>query len=426
MGIYLNPGNLSFQSAVNSKIYVDKTGLLSYTNAVIDTEQRDICVSRPRRFGKSMTVGMLAAYYGKTCDSGKLFCGKEIAKTKDYEKHLNQYDVIQMDIAEINRRGDDTDALLKCLNVEIIAELKESYPNVLNDDERDLPHALAEIQKKTGTSFVVIIDEWDTLFRERKYDTAGQKKYIQFLRGLFKGEASKKFVKLAYITGILPIKKYGTESALNNFYEFTMANPRNLTEYVGFTEKEVRELCREQHMDFEEMERWYDGYSFRKIKHIYNPNSVVQAIITQDYDNYWSQTETYESLKEYISLNFDGLKDAVIQMLAGERCKVNIDSFGNDLTSLHCRDDVLTLLIHLGYLAYDRDSREAYIPNTEVRSAFSNAVWKSDWKPVIEAIRASDGLLNATWRMDADAVARGIEEVHQANSSILAYSTEKG
>lgn len=424
MGIYVNPGNLSFRRAVNSKIYVDKTGLLEFTNSVIDTEQCCICVSRPRRFGKSMAAGMLAAYYGKDCDSRELFQGKAVAEASDYEQHMNQYDVIHIDIAEIDRRGESADDMLECLNKEVIAELDEIYPDILSEGEYDLPHALADIQKKTGARFVIIIDEWDTLFREHKYDTEGQKKYIQLLRGLFKGEASKKFVKLAYITGILPIKKYGTESALNNFYEFTMVNPKNLTQYVGFTEEEVKALCYKYDMDFEEMERWYDGYAFRKIKHVYNPNSVVQAIITEDYDNYWSQTETYESLKNYISMNFDGLKDTVIRMLAGGHCRINTNSFGNDLTSFQSRDDVLTLLIHLGYLAYDKSTEEIYIPNDEVRTAFTNAVQGSDWKPVAQAIRASDDLLNATWRKDAEAVAKGIYEVHQANSSILAFNNE--
>lgn len=424
MGIYVNPGNESFKMAVNSKIYVDKTGLLKYTNDVIGTEQRWICVSRPRRFGKSMAAEMLAAYYGRGCDSGELFQPYMIAGTDHYENHMNQYDVIHLDITDFQRPGEHPKDMLRRMNIEVISELQKIYPGILKKDEDNLPFALAQLNDSVKTVFVIIIDEWDAIFREAKNDIDAQKEYVEFLRRLFKGASAKRFVKLAYITGILPVKKYGMESALNNFYEFSMLNPDNLSRYVGFTEEEVKSLCREFDMDFEEMERRYDGYAFREIEHIYNPNSVVQAILRKDYSNYWSNTETYESLKAYISMNFDGLKDAVVGMLTGERCKVNTDSFENDMVSFKSRDDVLTALIHLGYLAYDRENREAYIPNEEIRSSFSNAVQKSGWSPVVRAIQSSERLLEATWRMDCEAVAKGIRDVHMSNTSILAYNDE--
>ncbi len=424
MGIYVNPGNEGFRMAVNSKIYVDKTGLLEYTNDVIGTEQRCICVSRPRRFGKSIAAEMLAAYYGKGCNSKDLFQNYRIAESESYEEHMNHYNVIRLDITDFRRYGDNSVDILRRINKEVIEELNKIYPGILKEDENDLRNALAQLNESKEAVFVIIIDEWDAIFREYKNDIATQKEYLELLRGLFKGAASKRFVKLAYITGILPVKKYGTESALNNFYEFTMINPKSLSKYVGFTEEEVRNLCQKYDMDYEEMERWYDGYSFSCMKHIYNPNSVVQAIMMRDYDNYWSKTETYESLKDYISMNFNGLKDTVVGMLAGERSKVNTDSFENDMASFKSKDDVLTVLIHLGYLAYDKDKREAYIPNEEVRSAFSGAIQKSEWYPVARAIQESELLLEATWRMDCEAVSKGIREVHMSNTSILTYNDE--
>lgn len=252
---------------------------------------------------------------------------------------------------------------------------------------------MSAVYQACGAKFVVIIDEWDAIFRENISDAAGQQAYIRLLRGLFKGEQSKDFILLAYITGILPIKKYKSESALNNFKEFTMINPRQFSKYIGFTEQEVRDLCKTYHMDFEEAARWYDGYSFRQLKHVYNPNSVVNAMLDGEYDNYWSNTVSYESLKDYISMDFDGLRDMVVQMLAGGRCAVDTDSFQNDMTSFKCRDDVLTVLIHLGYLAYDAVFREVYIPNEEVRCAFEKAVKDTDWSQVVQAIRDSDDLL---------------------------------
>lgn len=382
MGIYVNPGNENFKSAVRSEIYIDKTGLLKYTNSVIGTKQRYICVSRPRRFGKSITADMLAAYYGKESDSSNLFSSLEIAGSADFSEHLNQYDVIKLDITTFRRTGEIADRMLKRLNMEVIRELREDYAEAIRQDEDYLPSALADINNKTGMSFIIIIDEWDEIFRDSRFDTKAQEAYIELLRGLFKGGSSKKFVKLAYLTGILPVKKYNGESALNNFREFTMTNPRRLAKYIGFTKEEVLELCKKYGMDYQETARWYDGYSFRSIRHIYNPNSVINAMLDGEFGSYWTSTVAYESLKNYISMNFDGLKDAVIQMLAGGRCRVDIDTFDNDIGNIHNKDNVLTILIHLGYLAYDSNTGEAYVPNDEVQGAFYKAVNGTNWLPV--------------------------------------------
>ena len=407
MGIYLNPGNEGFKSAVRSKIYIDKTGLLEYTNSVLDTEQRYICVSRPRRFGKSIAAEMLVAYYDKCCDSKELFGRLKIAKCKDFAKHLNQYDVLHIDVNYF--RGQSATGMETVDNIQrlVIEELGENYPEGVSDADCKLPVVLTKINQKYGVKFVVIIDEWDAIFRENKNDETAQKEYITLLRGLFKDAPSKKFLKLGYLTGILPIKKYGTESALNNFDEFTMTNPRTLSEYVGFTEEEVVELCKEYNMDFEEIKRWYDGYSFEQTKHIYNPNSVVKSMLDGECNNYWTSTETYESLKNYISMNFDGLKDSVIEMIAGGRCKIDTNTLENDMVSFQSKDDVLTVLVHLGYLAYNKKTQEVSIPNEEIRAAFIRAIKKSNWNYVIESIVASDELLKATWRGDEEQACNG-------------------
>ena len=424
MGIYFNPGNEGFKSALRSKIYIDKTGLLEYTNSVLETEQRYMCINRPRRFGKSIAAEMMVAYYDKSCDSKELFQELKIAESEDFTEHLNQYDVIHIDVNYV--RGQSATGIETVENIQrfVIEELRESYPEGVGDTDCKLPVVLTEINQKYGAKFVIIIDEWDAIFRENKNDEAAQKEYITLLRGLFKDAPSKKFLKLGYLTGILPIKKYGTESALNNFDEFTMINPRRLSEYVGFTEEEVVDLCKEYDMDFEEIKRWYDGYSFRNTKHVYNPNSVVKSMLDGECSNYWTSTETYESLKYYISMNFDGLKDSIIEMIAGGRCKVDTETFENDMVSFQSRDDVLTVLVHLGYLAYDKKTKEVMIPNEEVRSAFIHAIKKSNWKYVIDAISDSDELLQATWRGDGEAVAEGIDKVHAAYTSILNYNNE--
>ena len=424
MGIYLNPGNEGFCSALKSQIYVDKTQLLEYTNSVLDSEQRYLCVSRPRRFGKSITAGMLVAYYGTSCGSSELFSKCRIASNEHFREHLNQYDVVHLDINSFRNAVESEESAVSRLQASVIMELRQYYPECIPEDIVTLQSALAEINKLRGIRFVIIIDEWDAIFRECRDDDRHQIEYIHFLRGLFKDAPSKKFIRLAYLTGILPIKKYGTESALNNFDEFTMLETDVLAEYVGFTESEAKRLYENYGMDFQQAKQWYDGYVVGNGTHIYNPKSVVDSIRRKRIGNYWTNTETYESLKKYISMNFDGLKDAVIQMLAGVPCKVNPAKFQNDLTSFKSRDDILTLLVHLGYLTYDREVQTVRIPNEEVKMEFVNAVEDAGWDSVVKAIHASDQLLEATWRMDTGAVEEGILAVHTANTSILNFNDE--
>ena len=424
MGIYLNPGNRAFQESVNSKIYVDKTGLLEFTNSVIETEDKYICVSRPRRFGKSMAVKMLAAYYDRTCDSHSLFDGLKISATGEYEKRMNCSDVICLDISWFRVNAGNAELVVPMLQDAVIRELRERYPGCISQEEKSLPVALAEVNEQTGARFVIIIDEWDCLFREDKMDKRSQENYIELLRGLFKGGPAQRFISLAYLTGILPIKKYGTQSALNNFKEYTMVRPKVLAEYVGFTEAEVRQLCQRYDMDFEETRRWYDGYCFSGVPAVYSPNSVVEAMNNREFGNYWTETETYEDLKTYIEMDFDGLKGNIITMLGGGKCRVNTRRFQNDLTEINSRDDVLTLLVHLGYLAYTPEESEVFIPNQEVADEFENAVEDGGWAEIAATLRNSEELLRATLEGNAEIVAERLEEAHMSNASVLAYNNE--
>jgi hypothetical protein len=370
-----------------------------------------------------MAANMMIAYCSKGADAKDLFTGLHISKSADYAKHLNMHNVIYLDIAFELMQASDTSDVVASLQQHVIRELREEYPGALREDEPILSMALADINQKTHDKFIVIIDEWDAIFREKKLDKELQDQYVNFLRGMFKSGQSAAFIELAYLTGILPIKRYNSESALNNFEEFTMTRPGQLSEYIGFTEDEVRTLCSEYDMDFEETKLWYDGYSFPRLAHVYNPNAVVRAMRSGEYGSYWTDTAAYNSLTDLIVMNFDGLKDSVLKMLSGERISVNTDTFENDMTSFHNRDDVLTLLIHLGYLAYDR-CRKAYIPNEEVKSSFYRAIRVTNWTSVLEACKASDALLKATINGDCDAVAAGIDAVHMANTSILNYNDE--
>lgn len=424
MGMFLNRGTKEFESVINSQIYIDKTKMIDFFNKVIDTEQRYVCISRPRRFGKSIAANMLAAYFEKGSDSRGLFEGRKLSSTQNWDKNMNKYDVIRIDVADIFARRNDTTEALDYIEHGILIDLAEEYEGMVNVKEDKLADALDRINTRTGARFVIIIDEWDAFFRDNRLEPEVQKRYINLLRSIFKGNASKKFTALAYITGILPIKKYNSESALNNFDEYTMTSPGELAQYIGFTEEEVRTLCEEYNMDFEEAKSWYDGYHFENDLHIYGPNSIVKAMLRKSYENYWSQTVAFNSLTTYITMNFEGLKDDIIAMIGGEKVAVDITGFENDMVSFKTKDDVLTALIHLGYLAYDRINEKAYIPNYEVGQIFERNLKNTGWTDIIESINASEELLYATLDMDAEEVAAAIEDCHMKNVSILKYNNE--
>ena len=428
MGQYFNPGNESFKRALNSQIYVDKSGIIGFTNSVLNSEQAFVAVSRARRFGKSLALGLLTAYYSKGCDSRELFNGLNAEKLANFESELNKNNVIHVDLqafrcfARNEKRKEDG---FYYMQTEVIRELRDVYPDIVNADDISLPTVLNRINEKTGESFIVFIDEWDCIFREDKNNKELQDDFINFLMGMFKSENAKKFIKLAYITGILPIKKYGTQSALNNFKEFTMVSPDQLTEYVGFTENEVKALCQRFNMDFEECKRWYDGYSFVDIKSIYNPNSVVEAMLRHRFNSYWTKTDTYEVLRDYINMNMDGLKDSVIDMLGGKSIVIDPISFQNDMVTFESSDDVLTLLVHLGYLAYNDATRKVRIPNREIAEEFAAAVKNNKyWGDIAVAIKKSDSLIDSIIEGDAEAVAKQLQLVHSTQASILTYNNE--
>lgn len=423
MGVFVNPDNSAFQVALNSKIYVDKTGLLEYTNEVMNTLQGYICNSRPRRFGKSITANMLTAYYSKGCDSEAMFSNLEISKSKDFKKHLNQYDAIHLDIQWCLEPAGGPKGVISYISEKTISELKEYYPEILTEKITSLPEALSQINTSTGRKFVIIIDEWDILIRDEAANQKIQNEYINFLRGLFKGTEPTKYIQLAYLTGILPIKKEKTQSALNNFDEFTMLSPSILAKYIGFTEAEVQKLAAEYHQDFDEVKRWYDGYLLTDYQ-VYNPRAVVSVMQKGEFKSYWSETSSYEVIVPLINMDYDGLKTAVIEMLSGAAVRVNTATFNNDIRSIRNKDDVLTYLIHLGYLGYDQTRKMAFVPNEEIRQELTVAVESKTWNEMLLFQQESEKLLDATLDMDGDAVAEQIEKIHNAYASVIQYHDE--
>ena len=426
MALYLNVGNESFQESLNSIIYVDKSPLIEILNRSIKTKNKYFCLSRPRRFGKSVTAQMICSYYAKGQDCSPLFDDLEIASFDDYKKHLNQYDVISINISdEFSRASHNVKSMTDILTKSIVRELKEEYPNCAISSPEFLDLTLQEVYNYSKVPFVFVIDEWDCIMREKKEDPDSLKQYLEWLKAIFK---DKPYVALAYMTGILPIKKYGSHSALNMFTEYSMTEPLNLGQYIGFTENEVKDICKQHDVAFNQMQQWYDGYSFKDVPHIYNPNSVVNAATYKKYISYWTKTETFESLQEYIDMNMEGLRDDIVKLIAGEDVIVDVSTFSNDMVTFHSKDDVLTLLIHLGYLAIKGSTNLGvivHIPNEEIKLEFKTCVKNNNrYAGVYDLIKNTDVLLNDIWALNSEAVAKIFDEAHQDHTSILTYNNE--
>ncbi len=451
MGIYLNPGKDSFEEAVNSEIYVDKTEIIGFLNSVVRTKQKYVSVSRPRRFGKSMTADMICAYYDREADSRCLFENLKLAESKTFDKwdeYIGGFDVIRIVMTDFIKEDVCVADSIKKLTIRVLDELNEVYPGV-NYDVSDLGFSMDKFYRKTGHQFVIVLDEWDAVFRVRKDDKNGQIMYLDFLRDWMK---DKTYVALAYMTGILPIKKYGKHSALNMFTEYSMMFPRQLAQYTGFTEVEVKKLCEEYGRDFEKIRVWYDGYevsdvvpkdpNYAELKltgkeriatryALYSPLSVVEAMTTGVIKDYWNKTETYEALADYIRKDYDGLKDSVALLMSGGRLKVDSSAYQNDMTTFTSKDDVLSLLIHLGYLGYDDENGEVFIPNLEILDEFKTSTKTSEWLDAFDSFRISQELLKATLEMNVDRVAELLEKAHNKagnktynDESALSYAVQ--
>ena len=423
MARFVNPDNSAFEVALNSKIYVDKTGLLEYTNSVLNTSDAYICNSRPRRFGKSYSANMLAAYYSKGADSEQMFSNLEIAKKSDFHKHLNKYDVIHLDIQWFLGNCNDINDIVPFITNTILEELKQIYPEICMQTVYQLSDALSRIREKTGHRFIIIIDEWDVLLRDMTIHSAIQETYIQFLRSIFKGTEPTKYIQLAYLTGILPIRREKTQSALNNFDEFTMLSAGALSPFIGFTENEVKSLCVKYQQNFEEVKRWYDGYKLNGYE-IYNPRAVVSVMQRKEFKSYWSETASYETIVPLINMDYDGLKTDMMQMLSGQSVKVNTFTFKNDAHNIQTKDEVFTYMVHLGYLGYEQRTKRVFIPNEEIRQELSIAVENKPWNEFAVFQKESEHLLQATLNRKNQEIANQLDKIHLEFASIIHYNDE--
>ena len=417
MGQFIDRENYGFRRVKNSD-FVDKTGLLNILNRNMDTENGFMCISRPRRFGKSVAAEMAYAYYDRNSDSRNLFEGLEITKSPDYEKHLNKYPTIFIDWNTFANVPDKDK--LKEAQKSVIADLKQSYD--ILEEKNSLSKALAEINLKTGDRFILIIDEWDMLVRDVTQEI--QDEYVDFLRSMFKSADAKKTFLLVYMTGILPIIKIKTQSALNNFREYSIISPADTDKYYGFTEDEVKTLCESHGMNLELMKHAYDGYIIGEEKSMFNPNSVMMSILYRTYDSFWSRTASFMAIEKYLNIDADQVRTKIISMMNGEEVTVRVSSFRNDMKNIETSDDVLTLLAHLGYLSYNPETKNVRIPNTEVTEEFENAVRFAGWNELSKAVGQSLQLLDDTINLRENKVARAFDDYHFEASSLLEFNDE--
>ena len=423
MGFYINAGNENVKRALNSQIFVDKSLFLKKLCSLLNTNQSYICVSRPRRFGKTMVRDLMVAYFSKGCDLREIFSNLKISDEPCFEENLNKFNVLSIDMGFFYNNVRDKKEVLDKLEEKLREDFSEELPDIEFSEKDSVADLIMKVYKRTNTQFIVIIDEYDTLIRERVNESL-LSEYRSFLNSLFKNNELSPAIALAYLTGILPIQRDRVESKLNNFDEYTVLDPVMTAEYFGFTKEETEALCNEYGMSFEECENWYDGYKIGDFD-IYNPNSVVKAMIRREYGNYWAKTGSYEAISNYIKLDYDGTKTAVAEMLSGREVPVNVVDFQNRLDEIKTKDHVLTYLIHLGYLNYNKKTGLCRIPNNEIKQEWVFALQEADnFSKIAEMIKDSEELLELTLEGVAEEVAAALDKAHEEVSSIKNYNRE--
>ena len=428
MGLYLNPNAEAFKDDRNTRIYIDKSLVVAELNKLLSSKEDFVCISRPRRFGKSMVGNLISAYYSKGCDTHEIFSQMKIGQVSDYDKYLNKFNVIKLDLNgwyQNAKKKDEHQNLIRQIDECVAEEFHEQFTNVkFSEKEKSIDSCILKVYKETGEKFVIIIDEYDVLVRERVPEELFQD-YLSFLNGLFKDTTLRPAIALAYITGIIPIVRDKIQSKLNEFTEYTMLRPGQFAEHIGFTKQEVEMLCEKYGLDKEECARWYDGYKLSETVELYNPLSIVRAISNHEFGSYWSATGSFEVLKDYILMDFAGIKQDVIQMISGKNVPVNVTKFQNTLQSITNKDNAFTYLIHLGYLSYNRKEQTCGIPNEEVRLEWVNAIDdEENFAPIMNLINASKRLLDDTIQGNEEAVARALDAAHTEVTNPLTYNDE--
>lgn len=418
MAIYLNTNKPleNFIELCNEKYYVDKSEIISLINEKISSKSKYICITRPRRFGKTSIINMLGAYYTKEIDSREIFDKLEIGNSESYLENLNKYNVISISFNKLSDKGNTYSDYMEMVKTSLINDIVEKYPEV-NPEKY---FTISDMLDDTNDKFIFIIDEWDYIFNNNLFKD-NQNDFLEFLRNLLK---DKSYVALAYMTGVLPIKKHSSTSALNMFDEYTMLNDMLYGRYFGFTEQEAKELCEKQRkISFDEISEWYNGYINEDGDKIYNPRSVVKALQNGKCISYWTNTGAMDEVKEYLKYNTMDVREDVIRMVSGYDVDIIInEEFRAGQEAPKTKTEIYSAMIILGFLSYFDGYLK--IPNKELMREFEKALQDESFGYVSDIIKNSRNMLKATVAQDTERVEQILHDIHNSEIPILQYNDE--
>lgn len=405
-----------FEKAVSGDLYVDKSMLIEAVSKKLHTNDQYLCITRPRRFGKTLNASMLAAYYQKGCDSDRLFQGMQIASSPAYGLHQNRYGVIHIDFSRMPDLCESYRDYVTNILQGLRGDLKEAYPKLKEKEYTQISHMFRD----TGDTFVFILDEWDSVFYQKFMSEDDRNAYLLFLKGLLKDQP---YVELAYMTGVLPIAKYSSGSELNMFDEYHFMNDTVYDRYFGFDEEEVRALCRKRPgLSYDELEKWYDGYCFSDGKSLFNPRSVTKALTRGICLNYWTETGPMNEIAECIEHNVDEVREDIVKLVAGIPVEAVLNGYSAVEQQLNSRDEILSAMVVYGFLAYHNGILT--IPNHELMEKYQSVLTRNSMGEVKEIVDTSQKMLEATLKGDERLVADILESVHDKEIPFLNYNDE--
>ena len=379
MGRYLNSSTpyALYQGETNQPYFVDKSLLLAELFPVLDAGNQHICITRPRRFGKTIMANMIAAFLSKKVDSDSIFSRLKITSNLKYKEYRNKYNVISIDFSKISRSCDSYSDYIGKIETTLIRDLKKEYPQIEVYEDDSAADVLETIFEECNQErFVFVLDEWDFIFHKDFVTEENKKQYVLFLSNLLK---DRSYVQLTYMTGILPIAMYSSGSELNMFWEYTMVSEAKYNEYFGFTDSEVDQLyekytrnTREIHISREDLKEWYDGYTTKSGERMYNPRSVVLALTNNNIGNYWTSSGPYDEIFYYIRQNIDDVQNDLALMISGEAVTAKIQEYAAVSMNLTTKNEIFSAMIVYGFLSYENG--EVRIPNKELMNKFDDMI----------------------------------------------------
>ncbi len=430
MGIYLNSKTayILYKGETQNPYFVDKSQILEELFPLVSRGNSHICITRPRRFGKTVMANMIAAYFSKGCDANDIFENLAIAKSPEYETFRNKFSVIHISFNDTRRRCGSYEQYIEQIQNRLVRDLVKEYPEVELYDETDVIDILSYINAENPSArFIFVLDEWDFIFHQDFVTEKDKKDYLQFLRSLLK---DRPYVLLAYMTGILPIAKYSSGSELNMFAEFTMAKSPAFSDYFGFTEAEVSELyeryldiCNDQTITIDGLRTWYDGYHTAAGERVYNPRSTVLALNYNNLDNYWTSSGPYDEIYYYIENNVDDVRDDLALMVSGVAVPAKIKEYAATSMNLQTRDEIFSAMVVYGFLSYENG--KVSIPNKELMGKFTDMLQKEpSLGYVYRLAKESDRMLQATLEGDTETMTEILELVHDTETPLFHYNHE--